>query len=96
MPWHCAPQNDWDEAWESMSSKPFYSLNVPEIYAQGDAFFNRLFKIKEGRDWPIWRRIQHELEQVIQALPLVTNLLDPVSTLHNQLVFLDTSCLSHF
>ncbi|CDJ42177.1 hypothetical protein ETH_00023545 [Eimeria tenella] len=70
-------KNDWDEAWESMSSKPFYSLNVPEIYAQGDAFFDRLFKIKEGRDWPIWRRIQHELEQVIQALPLVTNLLDP-------------------
>lgn len=61
-----------------MSDKPFYSLDVPEIHAQGDIFLERLLSIKEGRDWAIWRKVHLELEQLTQALPLITNLLDPV------------------
>ncbi|CDI82515.1 hypothetical protein EPH_0040020 [Eimeria praecox] len=70
-------KNEWDAAWESMSAKPFYSLDVPEIRAQGEAFLERLLGIKEGRDWAIWRKVHLELEQLTQALPLITNLLDP-------------------
>ena len=78
-------QNEWDRAWEAMSAKPFYSLDVPELYAQGQSFLERLLNIKEGRGWPIWRKVHHELEQFTQALPLVSNLLDPVSVLLCQL-----------
>ncbi|CDJ49023.1 hypothetical protein EBH_0056020 [Eimeria brunetti] len=70
-------KNEWDAAWESMSAKPFYSLDVPEIHTQGEAFLERLLSIKEGRDWAIWRKVHLELEQLTQALPLITNLLDP-------------------
>ncbi|KAL8433753.1 hypothetical protein ACSSS7_003650 [Eimeria intestinalis] len=68
---------EWDGAWESMSSEPFYSLAVPKLQAFGDSLADRLLEVKEGKSWPIWRKVYSEIEQFRQTLPLVSNLLDP-------------------
>ncbi|KAL8275155.1 hypothetical protein Esti_000905 [Eimeria stiedai] len=72
-----AMKAEWDGAWESMSKEPFYSLDVPKLQAFGDTLAGRLLEVKEGKAWPIWRKVYGEIEQFRQTLPLVSNLLNP-------------------
>ncbi|KAL8440078.1 hypothetical protein Efla_004062 [Eimeria flavescens] len=70
-------KDQWDQAWNSISIKPFYSLDVPELQALGDGLAQRLLDVGEGKAWPIWRKIYNELEHFRQTLPLISKLLDP-------------------
>ncbi|KAL8448863.1 hypothetical protein Emag_003816 [Eimeria magna] len=72
-----AMKAEWDGAWETMSNVPFYSLDVPKLQAIGDSLIERLLEVKEGKAWPIWRKVYSQIEQFRLTLPLVSNLLDP-------------------